>query len=139
MHDTHAMRYEIIIRVSLAIAAPANIAAAFLFAFPEITAGSLVELPTASHPLYAWICASLVGLFGLAYAWMAWTGQMVRALLLLAALGKLSAGAAAITLGAIGALSTGASFVIAGDIVFALLWLHYLVRGKWGGSPDSAP
>ncbi len=121
------MRYKSIIRISLAVAAPANISAAFLFAFPETTAESLIELPAASHPLYTWICASLVALFGLAYAWMAWVGRVVRPLLLLAALGKLSASAVAIALGAIGALSPGASIVIAGDIVFALLWLHYLL------------
>lgn len=109
------MRYEIIIRVALAVAAPANIAAAILFAFPESTARSLIELPAASHRLYAWICAPLVGLFGLACAWMGWTGRIDRAPLLLAALGELSAGAAAITFDAIGALSAGASFVVAGE------------------------
>ena len=123
------MSVERIVRISLWVTAPANLAAASAFAFPSGMLGSILQLP-ATHPFYAMFSGALVGLFGLVYLWLALQAEINRPVLFIGACGKLLAVLISVSLFAASQLSGAAAFVISGDLVFVALWTTYLLRQR---------
>ena len=121
------MNIEKVVRVSLILAGPLNLTAATMFLFPSAPIIGLIQLPDNSHPFYQILSAGLVALFGAAYLWLAFQTTILRPLLLLGAVGKLFAGSLAIYLAVAGALAPITGALVAGDLVFATLWLYYLL------------
>ena len=78
------------------------------------------------HPFYAYFSGALVGLFGLAYLWQAFSAQLSRPLLCVGACGKSLAVLIAWGLYFSSDLAGVTAFVISGDIAFAGLWFYFL-------------
>jgi len=122
------MNMENAVRWSLWLTAPLNILAAISFAFPDRWVGSVVGLPAAAHPLYTWLSAALVALFGVTYAWLALQKPIVRPVLMLGAIGKLTAVVLTLLLLVLGHLGPLPAAIISGDLVFVVLWARFLWR-----------
>jgi len=119
------------VRISLWISAPANLIVATAIAFPSSSLGSLLELPD-THPFYGLLSGAMVGLFGVAYGWLALQPEIDRPLLCLGACGKLLAVLISISLFTAGELSGVTAAVISGDLVFVVLWSAFLFSNRSG-------
>ena len=128
-HHTSSMNLTTLVRTTLWITVPANLTAAIMLAFPTTQLGQLIELPQQSYSLYTLLAGSLVGLFGLAYAWLAKQKTINRPMLLVGACGKTAAVLISVVLFAMGQLSGVATTVISGDLIFATIWFIWLYRG----------
>ena len=128
------MKIDSLVRVSLWTTAPLNILVAAGIAFPSGWVGSTLHFPPASHDFYTLLAGSLVGLFGCAYAWAALQPVISRPLLLLGGGGKLTAAIVAGWLYRQGQLHEILAVLIAGDLLFVILWLYYLVRASVTGT-----
>ncbi len=124
------MSLDQIVRISLWITAPFNLIAAYAFAFPESGLGQILGLPYPSHPLFTLFSGSMVGLFGVMYAWLALQNAIVRPVLAFGATGKTIAVAIALYLYLGGLLSSTLILLISGDLIFAALWLYYLTSRR---------
>ena len=120
------MTIEQTVRLSLGITAPFNLGAAAAFAWPSTWLGSLLGLPVDVHPFYAYFSGAMVGLFGLAYLWMAFSATLSRPLLCVGASGKSLAVLIAWGLYLSNDLSGLTALIISGDIAFAGLWFYFL-------------
>jgi hypothetical protein len=87
---------------------------------------ALAELPEAP-PVYLWIIAIFVLLFGIAYLVMGITGRGDRLLIAIAAAGKLSFFALLAVLWLAGELTIKAPLSAVGDLVFGALFVMWLV------------
>ena len=123
------MTFEGVVRISLWVTAPANLAAATAFAFPSSLPGSMLQFPP-THPFYALFSGAMVALFGVAYAWLALQPVINRPLLLVGACGKLLAVLISGSLFLGGDLSGVTALVISGDLVFVALWATFLVGNR---------
>lgn len=119
-----------VVRISLWITGPANLLAAYAFAFPSSAIGILLELPQQSSLLYTLFAGVFVGMFGLAYIWLATQPTFNKPLLLFSAAGKTMAVLIALVTYALGNLSGVTSLVISGDMLFAGLWFFWLLRNN---------
>ena len=84
------------------------------------------------------LCAVLVALFGLAYAWLAAQRRMDQALLGLAASGKAAVFVLFAVLWTRGAVSEVVLLAAVGDLGFAALWAWWLLRGARRSRGDAA-
>jgi hypothetical protein len=116
------------IRWSLRLACPFNLIAAVVFALPSADVAQALALPEFVHPLYRWLVAWFVALFGLAYGWLAMQPAIDRPLLALGAVGKLGAFVLALALWWHGAVPGIVVMVASGDLAFAAYWLGWLGR-----------
>jgi len=123
------MNLEIAVRTSLWITAPANLLAACAFAFPSSVLGTTLQLPDA-HPFYSALSASFVGIFGLAYVWLAQQPDISRPVLCLGACGKMLAALISVALFIAGDLSGVAASIISLDLVFVALWSVFLLKAQ---------
>ncbi len=114
-------------RAALAATAPLNLVGAALFAPLSTLAHDLAGLPGDVHPLYAWIVAEFVGLFGIAYGWCAWTGRAPRLLIALGAAGKLAFFATLASYWALGELPFRAVAFASADLWLGLAFLFWLL------------
>jgi hypothetical protein len=123
------MARDDIMRHALRVTAVANLGVAIVLAFPASLPGQLIGLPASVPAVHRLLLAYLVGLFGVAYAWLARQPRIDRPLVAVAAAGK--AGAAAIAVGCwLAGRATGRSAVVfSGDILFAALFTWWL-RGE---------
>lgn len=125
------MNLTSLVRISLWVTAPFNITAAYIFIFPNSTVGNLLRLPQpAFGEFYMLLAASLVGLFGVVYIWMAVQPAIERSLLCVGAAGKSLAATIAIILAVSGQLSPVTAIVLSGDYLFAGLWFYWVVTGE---------
>lgn len=125
--------FDRLVRYSLWLTAPLNLAAAAAFAFPTAGLGAVFGLPDA-HLLYRLFSGGMIALFGLAYAWLAAQPVIHRPLLCVGACGKLMASVIGVALFASGNLSGVAAGLLGGDAVLALLWLVYLRQARTSDS-----
>jgi len=117
------------IRWSLRVACPFNLVAAVVFALPASGLAQALALPEFVHPLYRWLVAWFVALFGGVYGWLSVQPAIDRPLLAVGAIGKLGAFVLAVALFVHGALPVMVVAVATGDLAFAALWLGWLVLG----------
>ena len=122
------MGITLVVRISLAVSAPFNVLAGIAFAHPAGIPGVWLGLPTDTHALYSMFAGYMIGLFGIAYAWMAFQPSIAKPLLMFGAVGKLGAVAIVAALFMAAQVPLSLLLLIAPDILLALLWLFYLIR-----------
>jgi len=118
------------IRLTLWASVFFNLFAAALLAFPGSAVAQLLEMPADAPLLYRTISALAIGLFGLAYAWMALQHRPDRPLLAFSAIMKSSVFAAAATLWLMELLSVRLVLVTVVDLVFAVIWFWWLFAAQ---------
>ena len=122
-----------VVRGSLGLTAILNVTVATGFAWPDSAIGILLDLPTLTHPFYAYFSAAMVALFGFVYAWLASLERPRPELLLVGATGKLIAVVITLFLFLGNEVSARMTLLVSGDLVFVVLWLAYLwKRGTMG-------
>jgi hypothetical protein len=113
--------------VALWATSVANVGAALAFSPPLGAARGLLGFPADPHPLYLWTIAELVLVLGLAYGCCAFRRQAPRWFIALAAAGKLSFFATIVAFWLAGGIPFRAVFVASADLLFAVLFLLWLV------------
>ena len=114
-------------RGALSATAAMNAVGAIAFAPPAGALRAVVGMPEADHPLYLAMVSMFVLLFGLGYLWSALAGQADRLFIAIAAIGKLCFFALLSWFWITNAMPLWAVTVGSGDLVFALLFLAWLV------------
>ena len=117
-------------RVALAATAVMNIGGALAFA-PITKAGpEMLNLPGPVHPIYLWIIAEFIAVFGVAYAWCAATGSAPRLFVAAGAAGKLLFFGTLVAFWLTGALPLQAAAGGIGDLLFGGLFVFWLSRTR---------
>ena len=119
---------ERLVRLSLWVTAPFNLAAGAVFAWPASALGQMLTLPVDVPAFYALFSGGMIFLFGLVYAWLALQRPLVRPLLCVGACGKLMAVTITTALYLSGSVSGLFATFLAGDLVFVILWFVYLTQ-----------
>jgi hypothetical protein len=83
-------------------------------------------LPAESHPLYLWIIASWIFLFGLCYLWLGITGRNERLFLVIGSAGKLAFVILMFAFWQAGQIPLNAALGSLADLLFAILFLVWL-------------
>jgi hypothetical protein len=120
-------------RRALWTSVPFNLGGALAFGFPE-SFGALVGMPAPAPPVYAASMAFLVALFAGTYAWMARQPRLDRPLVWFVTLGKGGFFLIVLALWMGGHASTLFLTTAAGDMVFAAIFMWWLL-----GEPAPAP
>ena len=89
----------------------------------------LVGVPPAEHALYLVTIAMFVFVFGVAYAWAGWTGHADELFVAVCAGGKLSFVGILVGFWLAGSIPVTAPLAAAGDLVFGLMFLTWLLSG----------
>lgn len=119
-------------RIALGLTAVMNIGGALAFA-PLSKAGSeMLNLPGPVHPIYLWMIAEFIAVFGVAYAWCAYTGRAPRLFIAIGAAGKLLFFGTLVAFWMSGALTLGAAAGGIGDLLFGGLFLFWLYTVRDG-------
>ena len=119
-------------RIALGLTAVMNIGGALAFA-PITKAGpETLNLPGPVHPIYLWMIAEFIAVFGVAYGWCAVKGRAPRLFIAIGAAGKLLFFATLVVFWLTGELALKAAAGGIGDLLFGGLFLYWLytVR-KW--------
>ncbi|MBL8168218.1 MAG: hypothetical protein JNJ50_08700 [Acidobacteria bacterium] len=115
-------------RAALWATAVMNLLGAVTFV-PQITLGrEMMGLPAAGHPLYLWIIAEFIFVFGVAYGWCAWTARAPRVFVAVAAAGKLAFFVTMAACWLAGDLPMKAALGASGDLLFGSLFVCWLVQ-----------
>ncbi|WP_460982969.1 hypothetical protein [Spirosoma fluminis] len=113
-------------RISLWITAGVNLVGAILF-IPSFPLGrQLMDLPSTSHSLYLWIIAEFIFIFGVAYAYCAFSGQAPRLLMGVGAAGKLAFFATLVGFWLSGELPLKVPVLGSADLILGSLFLWWL-------------
>ncbi|KAA9340377.1 hypothetical protein [Larkinella humicola] len=124
-------------RISLWITAGLNLIGAIIFT-PSFHFGrQIMDLPSTNHPLYLWIIAEFIFIFGVAYAYCAFTGHAPRILIGVAAAGKLAFFATLVGFWLSAELPVKVPILGSADLIFGLLflwWLRQTPGDRAGGS-----
>jgi hypothetical protein len=106
-----------------------NVCGALLFLPFAAPVRALVGVPPGEHAVYLVTLAMFVLLFGVAYGYAGWTGRADELFVALAVAGKLSFVAILVAFWLAGSVAFTAPLSAAGDLVFGLLFLTWLVSG----------
>ena len=115
-------------RVAMGATAAMNLVGAVAFLPPSRALRELGGFPDAAHPLYLTTVGLFIFIFGLAYAWVAFTGQAERLFVSVAAAGKLGFVVLLTVYWAVGLLPFKAVLSGTGDVLFAVLFLLWLYK-----------
>jgi hypothetical protein len=116
-------------RRALFATAAMNLGAATLFLPVAEPLRALAGFPAVAHPLYPLTAGLFVLLFGIGYLWTAATGRDERLFIGLSAVGKLAFVVLVVGLWSAGSLPMRAAVLGSADLVFAILFFTWLVRG----------
>jgi hypothetical protein len=116
-------------RGALIASAVMNMGAALLFAFPD-SLGQVAGLPTPVPRIYTTLLAAFVMLFGVAYAWLSRRPIIDRPLVAFSAFGKAGVFAVIIVFWILGDLSGRSALAAIGDLVFAAIFVRWLIGGR---------
>lgn len=122
------MNRQTIVRLSLWFTAPFNVLAGYAFAFPGSDLARVIELPLTAVSFYSLFSGAIKALFGGCYVWLALQREISLPLLFVGASGKLIAVTLSWVLWSQGQFSFVALSLISGDILFVVLWFHYLLH-----------
>ena len=117
-------------RVALLATAVMNVVGAIAFAPLMANGRELLHLPAPVHPIYLWIIAEFILVFGVAYAWCAITARAPRLFVAVGAAGKLLFFATMVLFWLAGELPFEAAAGVVGDLVFGGLFLVWLVQSR---------
>jgi hypothetical protein len=104
-----------------------NLGGGLLFAFPDSVLGQLAGLPAPVPRIYTTLLAFFVLLFGGAYAWLALQPNIDRPLVAFAAIGKAGAFAVIFIFWVLGEAPARGVLAATGDLIFAGLFLCWLL------------
>lgn len=116
-----------IARGALAVSTPFNLAAAFVFGFPNSALGRVQGLPADPPALYRALVALFLVLFACAYAWLSLQKEISRPLLALGAIGKAAAFLTFLSLGLANLCSARLALGSIGDALLALIFGWWLL------------
>lgn len=119
-------------RAALFATAVMNLAAAMAFRPAAAILRTTAGLPADAPPIYLRTVALFVGLFGLGYLYTAVRGRDERLFIAISAVGKLGFVALVVAGWAEGSLPLRAPVVAAPDLVFSLLFFHWLRTSRDG-------
>jgi hypothetical protein len=108
---------------------PMNLCAALVYAPPITQFREASGMPDA-HPLYLWIMACWVPIFGIAYFWMGWTGRADRTFMAVGSAGKATFSLALIGLWLTGELPGRAALTGLPDLGLAVVFAWWLVTHR---------
>lgn len=113
-------------KLALLVTGVMNMFGAVLFApiVPQLR--ELNGFPNASHPLYLWIIAIWIFLFGLCYLWLGLTGRREPLFLIIGAAGKLSFSGLLALYWINGELPAQAVFGALSDLFFGIIFIVWL-------------
>lgn len=117
-------------RTALYTTAVMNLAAAASFLPGAGALRSQAGLTIDAHPFYLMTVALFVGLFGVAYFRLAYTGRAERTLITVSALGKLSFFALLVWYWTEGALPLRAPVLGSADFIFSMLFFAWIFSEK---------
>jgi hypothetical protein len=126
-------------RRALFATAAMNLLAAAAFLPPSEGVRSLMGLPPHGDPVYLTTIAVLVATFGLGYLWAAVAGRAERLFIGVAAFGKLAFFALLVVFWAAGTLPARAAAAGSADLLFAILFLAWLVPARTAGATRTQP
>ena len=136
------MTNDLFMRRVLRTTAVMNFGGALLFAFPGSLLGQLAGLPAPAPPLYTVFIAFLVALFGATYAWLARQPRIDRPLVAFSAIGKTGFFVVVSLCWLFGEVPARTVLTAAGDLVFAAIFVWWLVAGasvpEYAVRPDAA-
>lgn len=117
-------------RITLIATGILNIPGAALFvpAFQSFRESN--GLPSESHPLYLWIIASWIFLFGLCYLWLGITGRNERLFLVIGGAGKLAFVFLMFAFWQAGQIPLNAALGSLADLLFAILFGIWLWKTR---------
>jgi len=115
-------------RTLFTVAGAANLLVAVALVVPGSPLWSMLGMAPPRETAFLQLFALLVGVFGLAYLWIARDLSGKRALIQVAVAGKLSVVTTSVVQWVAGAVPGGVPLAFAGDVVFALLFLQILRR-----------
>jgi hypothetical protein len=115
------------LRATLWLSFPFNLAAAWLLANPTSPPAQFVGIPLHVPRLYSWVIAFLVFEFGVTYAWLASQTQIHRPLLTFCAIGKSGVFAIVLLLWQVAGASGRLLLMASGDLVLAAIWFLWLL------------
>jgi len=121
------MKHDRFIRRVLWVSVAFNILGTLAFLFPA-TVGQLSGFPVPVPRLYGWILASMVLMFGGAYAWLALQPAINRPLLVLGAISKAAVFCVFLTCWLLGDIPLLGVVGASGDLVLAALFAWWLIR-----------
>jgi hypothetical protein len=127
------------IRRVLSATALMNAGAGLLFAFPSSTLGQLAGLPAEATPMYRGTVALFVVAFAGAYAWLARQPEIDRPLVGFAAIGKAAFFTLTLALWLFAAVPARLVLIATADLVFAALFIGWLMTPKAALKPGSRP
>jgi len=115
------------VRYTLWASAPFNLLAAYMVLLPSSSLGRLVGMPPSPPLVYSALLATMIALFGLAYAWLATQPEIDRPLVGLAAIAKTMVFVIALLLWLADRGPGGLVLVACADLAFASLWGWWLL------------
>ncbi len=115
-----------IIRLTLRLGLLFNAGAAYLVAFPSHALGTFVGVPTGAPPLYAFMLAGFILVFGLAYAWAASQPQVNRTIVAFGTIAKFTMAGIVGVLWLQDMAPTGPFLLVVADTGFPLIWALWL-------------
>jgi hypothetical protein len=116
------------IRISLWVTAPFNLAVGYALAFPASSLSSVMGLPPQPPSYYTLFTGGLVALFGCVYFWLARQDALNGPVLFIGASGKLLAVTIAWIAFAAGQFPLLTALLISGDLIFVALWFLFLSK-----------
>lgn len=117
-------------RVAMLATAAMNCLGAFAFV-PSITAlRNQFGFPQNVHPLYLWIIAEFIFIFGVAYAWAGFSGRASRLFVAVGAAGKLAFFGTIAAFALSGELPFKTILNASGDLIFGLLFAFWIFQTR---------
>ncbi len=120
-------------RVDLGATAAMNLVGASAFVPGLSVLREKAGIPLEGHPLYLWIIAEFIFIFGAAYAYCAITARAPRVFISVAAAGKLAFFATILGFWLVGDLPMMAVLVGSGDLIFGCVFLVWLAQTRGMG------
>ena len=117
-----------VLRMALLASVPFNFLAAFSVAFPDSLTGQLMGLPEAVHPVYGFILAYLIALFGVVYGWLGVQESIYRPLVAFSAMGKAGVFFIMLALAVMGKASVMTAVFTIGDLLFAAIFTAWVLN-----------
>jgi hypothetical protein len=120
------------------VSAAFNAIAAVAFAFPASLAGQLAGLPAPVPPIYSALLTLFVLLFGGAYAWLAMQPVIHRPLVGFSAIGKTGVFLIVFAFCLSGTAPARGVLMASGDLLFAAIYIGWLIRTAQRPAPAGA-
>jgi hypothetical protein len=111
---------------ALGATAVLNLVGAFVFSPYSSLAQDLAGLPAEIHPLYRWVVAEFIGLFGIGYGWCAATARAPRLFIAIGAAGKLAFFATLASYWALGEVPFAAVTFASADLWLGIAFVVWL-------------